>query len=287
MVVLQVIDIDNLQLGNLMNGTLVFAKEDIELLNTMSDIFHFVSEQTQKVAYNNKIPEFLLDHKAKEEHVDFYDSSLSVDVKRKLIDQSAYLHEKKGSYIAIKTVLEIVGMRAEVLPWHQYGGEPHHFKIETLHGDFIKSGSRRLAQLIEAYKNESSVFEGVDIFLMDALIRHIDETYHYLIKFLECGEFFGTADFTQRDAPNSKFTDQTYAYDVIFEEAHTVHIQDYLVSTQQLNETYIYDVNFNECGELALPDATLMTIPHQSVLQSSYYHYVAPYDTCGEFYCEG
>lgn len=285
MVVLQVIDIDNLQLGNLMNGTLAFAKEDIELLNAMSDIFQFVSEQTRKVAYNNKIPEFLLDHKAKEEHVDFYDSSLPVDVKRKLIDQSAYLHEKKGSYIAIKTVLEIVGMQAEILPWYKYGGEPHHFQIETLHGDFIKEGSRRLAELIEAYKNESSVFDGVTIFLMDALIRQIDETYHYFVKFLECGEFEGNALFEQLNAALSRFSDETYCYDVQFEEAHTINVQEYLVPTRQADETYDYDVQFSECGEIALPDTSLSIVRQHSKLQTNYYHYAAPYDACGEFYC--
>lgn len=280
------IDIDNLQLGSLMEGTLVFTKEDVELLNAMSDIFRFVSEQTQKVAYNNQIPEFLLDHRAKEEHVDFYDSTLSVDVKRKLIDQSAYLHEKKGSYIAIKTVLEIVGMRAEILPWHQYGGEPHHFKIETLHDDFIKKGSRRLAELIEAYKNESSVFEGVTIFLMDALIRQIDQTYHYIVHFLECGEFFGTAGLSQLNAMDSFFVNETYHYDVLFDEPHTVRVQDIPVTNHQLDASYDYDIIHGICGELELPNATLSIISQHSILQSNYYHYAAVYGTCGEFYCE-
>lgn len=279
------IDFNNLNFGQLIKDTVVFSKEDIALAEAIGEGIKYVHEKIKLIKYNDTIPDFLLDHKATEEHVDFYDSSFNEDIKRALIDSSPYLHEKKGSYIAIKKVLEIVGMKAEILRWFEYDGEPHHFQIETLHGDFLKRGSRKLAELIEAYKNESSVFDGVTILLMDALLRHIEETYHYFVHFLECGEFWGESIFSHIDANLLCFNDETYKYDVLFDEPHTIHIHDSPIVTQQLNETYKYDVLFDECGELNLPDATLTASQWHSYLQTSYYHYAAMYYTCGEFYC--
>lgn len=279
------IDFNNLNFGQLIKDTVVFSKEDIALAEAIGEGIKYVHEKINLIKYNDTIPAFLLDHKATEEHVDFYDSSFSDDVKRALIGSSPYLHEKKGSYIAIKKVLEIVGMKAEILRWFEYDGEPHRFQIETLHGDFLKRGSKKLAELIEAYKNESSVFDGVTILLMDALLRHIEETYRYFVHFLECGEFWGESIFSHIDTDLLRFIDETYKYDVIFDEPHTIHIHDSPIVTQQLNETYKYDVIFDECGELNLPDSTLTASQCHSYLQTSYYHYAAMYHTCGEFYC--
>ena len=281
------IDFNNLNFGQLIKDTVVFSKEDIALAEAIGEGIKYVHEKIKLIKYNDTIPDFLLDHKATEEHVDFYDSSFNEDIKRALIDSSPYLHEKKGSYIAIKKVLEIVGMKAEILRWFEYDGEPHHFQIETLHGDFLKRGSRKLAELIEAYKNESSVFDGVTILLMDALLRHIEETYHYFVHFLECGEFWGESIFSHIDANLLCFKDETYKYDVFFDTPHTIHVHERNTITHQSDETYKYDVAFHECGVLALPNATLNNVQKHSLLTSSIYEYAAPFKTCGDFFAEG
>lgn len=155
------INLDNFSLGQLLNERVVFSKEDIALADSVGEMLSYIYKKTQRISYNDTIPSFLLDHIAAEEHVDFYDKTFPDDVKRKLIDQSEYLHTIKGTVAAIKAVLEIVGMKGDVLEWFQYGGEPYNFKIEIENTTILKSDFERTRKLVEAMKNLRSQLEDI------------------------------------------------------------------------------------------------------------------------------
>ena len=50
------------------------------------------------------------------------------------------IHRLKGTKAALERVLELLNMRGEIKEWFEYGGEPHHFKIEILETISNKDG---------------------------------------------------------------------------------------------------------------------------------------------------
>ena len=105
--------------------------------------------------------------------VDFWDESLSVDDKRRLISASLLLHQKKGTIWALERVFEALDMKASVSEWFSYDGDPYHFKIDVEIADVTKIISQELIadlrSYVEIYKNVRSVLDEVNIRLPIAL----------------------------------------------------------------------------------------------------------------------
>lgn len=97
--------------------------------------------------------------------VDFWDERLEVSKKRSLIKESILLHQKKGTLWAVKRVLQILEVDAEISEWFQYGGSPYFFRIKlSIEQDFPHIN--QLQKLIDIYKNVRSLYEiDFDLFL--------------------------------------------------------------------------------------------------------------------------
>lgn len=76
-----------------------------------------------------ELPEELVDVLAYDLHVDWYDYSYPLEVKRDLVKNSVKVHKKMGTKYAIETALGSLFPESEVEEWFQYGGEPGHFHI--------------------------------------------------------------------------------------------------------------------------------------------------------------
>lgn len=104
----------------------------------------------------------LLDHLAYQLHVDSYEATDSIEVKRQLIKQSIAIHKHKGTVFAVKTAIAAVFEQANLNEWFEYGGEPYHFKVDEitapLRGD---KDVTRLVNLINESKNVRSWLEEV------------------------------------------------------------------------------------------------------------------------------
>lgn len=70
-----------------------------------------------------ELPETALDLLAWQFHVDFWLQSLPVESKRSLVEGSIAWHRRKGTAWAVKRILSDLGVEAEVIQWHQPGGE--------------------------------------------------------------------------------------------------------------------------------------------------------------------
>lgn len=100
--------------------------------------------------------------------VDIWDSSWSTETKRAVIAESIPLHRKKGTPWAVERALVVAGSpAAKVIEWFDYpvtAGSPYHFKVEIdIEGETVSAAlEAKLTAIINAFKNERSVLDGID-----------------------------------------------------------------------------------------------------------------------------
>ena len=77
----------------------------------------------------DELPEELIDILAYDMHVDWYDYSYPLKVKRDILKGSVRVHKKMGTKYAVEKALGALYPQSEVEEWYQYEGQPHHFHI--------------------------------------------------------------------------------------------------------------------------------------------------------------
>lgn len=91
-----------------------------------------VSGEIENVLIYSRIddlPEPLIDILAYDMHVDWYDYSYPLKVKRDILKGSVRVHKKMGTKYAVEKALGALYPQSEVEEWYQYEGQPHHFHI--------------------------------------------------------------------------------------------------------------------------------------------------------------
>ncbi len=77
----------------------------------------------------DELDEQTLDILAYDLHVDWYDYSYPIDVKRRTIRDSVKVHRQLGTKYAVETALGAVFPGTTVKEWFEYGGDPYMFKV--------------------------------------------------------------------------------------------------------------------------------------------------------------
>lgn len=110
----------------------------------------------------DKVSENIIDHLAYQLHVDEYDMSYSLDVKREMVKQSIAIHKHKGTRFAVENAVAIIYESATLEEWFEYGGEPYKFRITGITAPITGAADiNRLVSLIDKYKNKRSWLEYV------------------------------------------------------------------------------------------------------------------------------
>lgn len=110
----------------------------------------------------DELPEALVDVLAYDMHVDWYDYSYPLQVKRDIVKNSVKVHKKMGTKYAVKTALGSLWTESEVEEWFQYGGEPHHFRVVLdVTENRITASYGQLVDAVKMYKRLSSWMEDV------------------------------------------------------------------------------------------------------------------------------
>lgn len=105
----------------------------------------------------------VLDHIAYFFHVDFYDVSFDVETKRKIILESVYLHQIKGTPYAVEQVFKTVGINGKVSEWFEYGGNPYFFRIELEKSLKSENEISTLVNMVNSMKNKRSRLENITL----------------------------------------------------------------------------------------------------------------------------
>lgn len=274
-------NLKNFSLGQLLNGTVVFSNEDYALAESIGEVLKYVYEQTSKIDYQNEIPDFLLDHVAVCNHVDFYDSSFPNEIKRSLIENSDILHEIKGTPAAIELALESFKLKGEVIEWFDYNADPYHFLVEFA----LKNNLKQIddvKKMIIFYKNERSVFDGIVIILTTDSIILTNGTYSYPIYYPETGEFYGEKNFAQLDVGAINQKDDAYSYEVEYPVSEKVVSILESETTNLVDGGYNYPKRFFETGEMSTLMKSVSMQESTATSREENYGYKAIYPICGE-----
>lgn len=105
----------------------------------------------------DSLNEQLIDYLAVQMHVDEYDDTENLDVKRQQVKQSFLLHRLKGTKYAVQKAVSTVYQSAKVEEWTEYSGEPYHFRVTGITAPMNETKTiNKLVRLINAYKNTRS-----------------------------------------------------------------------------------------------------------------------------------
>lgn len=105
----------------------------------------------------NELSEDVLDELAFEYHVDWYDYTASIEVKRALIKNSDKVHMYLGTDWAVEQVVQDYFGDGKVENWYEYdGGEPGHFRIVTNNAAVTGDAVQKLITVLRKVKRKSA-----------------------------------------------------------------------------------------------------------------------------------
>ncbi len=159
------IDYKNISLSDIMPSNLTADRNISASAKAIDKQLHIIANNAKLVLLIYRLDELnddMLDALAWQYHVDAYDSSYSVAVKRNLIRKSIALHKVKGTPYAVKQAIRGVFEDAIVRENWEYGGEPYHFMVggisTPLTSDFDVNSIYRV---VKAVKNTRSWLDSV------------------------------------------------------------------------------------------------------------------------------
>lgn len=103
----------------------------------------------------------VLDHVAYFFHVDFYDRSLDIETKRKLIKESVYIHQIKGTPAAVEILIETLFDEGTVEEWYEYGDTPYRFRVVTSNQSVTQERAEEFVRALNTVKNKRSTLDRV------------------------------------------------------------------------------------------------------------------------------
>lgn len=115
------------------------------------------------LSHLDRLPEAVIDELAWQLHVDFYDVSMTREVKMQLIQQSIAWHRRKGTVKVVEEIVTAVYNSAKVVENWDYGGQPYHFKL-VVKGEPIKDSETltNLRRAIDSVKNVRSWLDDIE-----------------------------------------------------------------------------------------------------------------------------
>lgn len=151
----------------------------------LSPQFRQVAEEVKNcliVPRVDELPEEILDALAYELHVDWYDATASIDVKRNLIKNSDKVHMYLGTPYAVEQVVQDYFGDGYVEEWFEYNGQPYHFRVVTSNPSVTGEQANQFAKAVEKVKNLRSRLEQV-------IISMTGEMQLYFSNVLQTGDY--------------------------------------------------------------------------------------------------
>lgn len=104
-----------------------------------------------------------LDLLAEELHISWYDVDATIDIKRNIIKTSDLVHAKLGTNWAALMVIETYFGESSIIEWYDYGGQPGHFKIQTLNQSILNTKASKFMKVLNAVKRQSAYLDAIEL----------------------------------------------------------------------------------------------------------------------------
>lgn len=155
-------------------------KNDPDMLALARAIAEQLQDTAQQIKKNiiyariDELDEQTLDILAYDLHVDWYDYSYPIDVKRRTIKDSVKVHRRLGTKYAVETALGAVFPGTRVEEWFEYGGDPYTFRVKIGAGDGVTAQQQAaVLERVRFYKNLRSHLETISYQMEQRTTVHV------------------------------------------------------------------------------------------------------------------
>lgn len=107
-------------------------------------------------------PDSVLDMLALELGTQYYEDTLGIEAKRKLIKNTLIWYMTAGTPSAVEELTQAVFGEGEVLEWFDYGDDPYYFKIKT-NAKLTPTMNEQFSSMLEKVKNARSHIRAIEI----------------------------------------------------------------------------------------------------------------------------
>lgn len=151
----------NYQDGELLNLLSAPMAEDADIIALSYAIkmgiakFIVYVARTTMYADVDRQPEEILDYMAVELDAAYYEQTMSIETKRKLIKSALKWYMAAGTGKAVKELVNTVFGGGDISEWYEFGGEPGEFNIE-IEGQLTEENYRRLSIAMGSAKPSSA-----------------------------------------------------------------------------------------------------------------------------------
>ena len=104
-----------------------------------------------------------LDEIAWDLNISWYRYDATLEMKRNIIKNARRVHRKLGTKWAMEQVLTCYFDESTVLEWWQYGGEPGHFKIQTINTATVNKDAELFLNILDDVKRYSQVLDKIEV----------------------------------------------------------------------------------------------------------------------------
>lgn len=135
---------------------------DQDWVSTISEVMGMLQEKlldftddSQIYTALDTVPETILDILAVNWKVEWYDSTYSIDQKRRVIKSAIQIRRRMGTVAAVKAMLASIFENPEIIEWFENGGEPGTFEVKIT-STLSREDYENFANLISTTKRESA-----------------------------------------------------------------------------------------------------------------------------------
>lgn len=149
----------------------------IALAKAAADELLKVSRAVENVLIYSRVdelPEELVDILAYDFHVDWYDYSYPLEIKREVLKGSVKVHKRMGTKFAVEKALRAIYQKSRVKEWFEYGGEPGHFRV------ILNAGDKNLRLNISDIVKQINIYKRLSAHLDSINIEKSKSTYAYV-----------------------------------------------------------------------------------------------------------
>lgn len=122
--------------------------------------------------------EEVVDMLAWQQHVDYYDPTLTLEQKREIVAKSDFFHRYKGTSAAVEQLVNTVFGDGVVQEWYEYGGMPGYFKVITSNWTVTNENAETFTKALASVKRETSRLEKVELSASDELPLYFGGVVH-------------------------------------------------------------------------------------------------------------
>lgn len=160
-------NLHELSLNDIAPGSLLYDRSVKAMVRSIDSGLRDATKCIKNISIIPRIKEIadsaLIDQLAWHFHVDFYDPTLPLEVRRELVLKSLDWHSRKGVPQLIEDVVSTVFSQGKIQEWFEYGGEPHFFRIRTTAPLRTVEEYRYFFVVLETVKRKSSWLDRIVI----------------------------------------------------------------------------------------------------------------------------